>query len=219
MHPSKLPSQAHLNNVFLSYMQNSDEYLQHPGIGTTGRKKKRTTTHYQPTPTRKCNHSQNAPQTNCSGCRCPATIPRRCSAQAHVKRASSLLRVCIVRIAVEMENEMWGGSKSGSKVQMAVTLKSIWSTVCGIFPCVPALDVRLPMNQLIRLREPRDLGVFMVSGQFYPSVYCPSMRQTIILTLENLKAVNVWVERGGPSRAHPGLWLEPEQPAHGGQLL
>lgn len=40
MHPSKLPSQAHLNNVFLSYMQNSDEYLQHPGIGTTGRKKK-----------------------------------------------------------------------------------------------------------------------------------------------------------------------------------
>lgn len=40
MHPSKLPSQAHLNNVFPSYMQNSDEYLQHPGIGTTGRKKK-----------------------------------------------------------------------------------------------------------------------------------------------------------------------------------
>ena len=132
MHPSKLPSQAHLNNVFPSYMQNSDEYLQHPGIGTTGRKK-RTTTHYQPTPNRKCNHSQNAPQTNCSGCCCPATIPRRCSAQAHVKRACSLLRACTVRIAAEMESEMWGGSKSGSEVQMAVTLKSIWSTICGIF--------------------------------------------------------------------------------------
>lgn len=41
MHPSKLPSQTHLNNVFPSYMQNSDEYLRHPGIGSTGRKKKK----------------------------------------------------------------------------------------------------------------------------------------------------------------------------------
>lgn len=39
MHPSKLPSQTHLNNISLSYMQNSDEYLRHPGIGSTGRKK------------------------------------------------------------------------------------------------------------------------------------------------------------------------------------
>lgn len=39
MHPSKLPSQAHLNNIFPSYMQKSDEYLQHPGIGTKGRGK------------------------------------------------------------------------------------------------------------------------------------------------------------------------------------
>ena len=151
MHPSKLPSQAHLNNVFPSYMQNSDEYLQHPGIGTTGRKR-RTTTHHQPTPTRKCNHSQNAPQTNCSGCCCPATIPRRCSAQAHVKRASSLLRACTVRIAAEMESEMWGGVKvrvrSADGCDPKINLKHYsWH----FFPCVPVLDVRLAMNQLIRL--------------------------------------------------------------------
>lgn len=41
MHPRKLPSQTHFNNAFPSSMQNSDEYLQHPGIGTTGRKKKK----------------------------------------------------------------------------------------------------------------------------------------------------------------------------------
>lgn len=39
MHPPSLPSQTHFNNVFPSYMQNSDEYLQHPRIGATGRKK------------------------------------------------------------------------------------------------------------------------------------------------------------------------------------
>lgn len=50
MHPSKLPSQAHLNNVFPSYMQNSDEYLRHPGIGSTGRKKKDDTRPTHPTP-------------------------------------------------------------------------------------------------------------------------------------------------------------------------
>lgn len=39
MHSPLLPSQIHFNNVFPSYMQNSDEYLQHPRIDTTGRKK------------------------------------------------------------------------------------------------------------------------------------------------------------------------------------
>lgn len=42
------------------------------------------------------------------------------------------------------------------------------------FPhCVPVLDVRLAMNQLIRLREPQDLGVFGVSGQFLPISVLP----------------------------------------------
>ena len=76
-------------------------------------------------------------------------------------------------MAAEMESEMWGGSKSGSAVQMAMTPKSIWSTICGISPRVPVLDVRLAMNQLIRLREPRDLGVFGVSGQFLPISVLP----------------------------------------------
>lgn len=50
MHPSKLPSQTHLNNVSPSHMQNSDEYLRHPGIGSTGRKKKDDTRPTHPTP-------------------------------------------------------------------------------------------------------------------------------------------------------------------------
>lgn len=40
-------------------------------------------------------------------------------------------------------------------------------------PCVPVLDVRLAMNQLIRLQEPWDLGVFVVSGQFLPISVLP----------------------------------------------
>lgn len=106
--PSKLPSQTHLNNVFPSYMQNSDEYLQHPGIGTTGRKKKKKDT--RPTHPNPASVIilKNAPQTNCTGCCCPATIPRQHSARAQAKWGgpSFLLGVCTVLMAAEMESEM-----------------------------------------------------------------------------------------------------------------
>lgn len=81
--PSKLPSQTHLNNVFPSYMQNSDEYLQHPGIGITGRKKKKKRHTTNPPQPCKCNHSQKCspnklywvllPSNNPTAAFCPGT--------------------------------------------------------------------------------------------------------------------------------------------------
>lgn len=112
MHLSKLllPS-SFLEHVFPHLCKTQDEYLQHPGIGTTGRNDDTLDNPPQPA---SATHSQNAPQTNCSGCCCPATIPRRCSAQAHVKWASSLLRVYSQDGRWKVRCE--GGSKSGSEV-------------------------------------------------------------------------------------------------------
>lgn len=56
-------------------MQNSDEYLPYPGIGTRGEEKTCCN----------CNHLPNGPKPNCSCCCCSATVPRWDSACANVR--------------------------------------------------------------------------------------------------------------------------------------
>lgn len=151
-------------------MQNSDEYLQHPGIGTTQEENPHTLpTHPNPQVQSFSKCSPNKlfwlllPGNN------PTAVfsPSACKS---VGVLSALERT--VRMAAEMESEMWGGSKSGSEVQMAVTPKSIWSTIYVIFPhCVPVLDVHLANEPANQTSGTTDLGSFEVRW-ISPSVYC-----------------------------------------------
>jgi hypothetical protein len=134
---SDAPKQITLPNLFKcfsSYMQNSDEYLQHPGIGTLGKKKKK---------------KQRKPQPNPASVIILQKLPKQIGLAAVARQrshcsilpgymgsgaGSSAQSVCNHNNGREGKQD---GSrfKVRSEVQVAVTLKLISSTVRDISLC------------------------------------------------------------------------------------
>lgn len=136
-------------------MQNSDEYLQYPGIGTRGGEKT----------CRKCNHLPNGPKTNCSRCCCWATVPRWDSACANVRWESPTYP--------ESEKSEYRERRRRGPGVAELLFPAVVTPLSTYFHCSPDLSLpprshnRLKINSEARpVPESNGTLAVVVTGQF-----------------------------------------------------